>query len=244
MNNYNTPDIATHEVDLGLRAFMLGTYKYMMAAMAVTAGVAWFIGSRAVVDGALAPWAQALYSGPSSLIYIVVIMGGFWFVGSKLSSMSVVAARSFLFGFSAVIGAMLSSITLVYDPMVITRVFFMATALFATLSLFGYSTKKDLGGLMQICVAVFFVFVLMNVLGIFFKPFALSGGTGFIFNLVGLFAIAGITAWETQKLKSFYYGTVGNAAMAEKTAIYGAANLLLSFINIFIILLRMFGSRD
>ncbi len=244
MNNFRGGDVAMQgQADVGLRHFMLGTYKYMIAAMAVAAIVAYGVGTQIVdANGNIASWARVLYSGPGLLALIFGIPIAFGIVGSKLQSMSIGGARVFLFGFAAVMGLWLSAIAALKDPMISVRIFFMASAMFAGLSLLGYTTKKDLSGIGKICAMVFIGFIAVNVLGAFVPALAATGMMDQVINLVGLAAIAGITAWETQGLKRIYYATVGDAAMAEKYAVYGAAGLLLAFINIFSILMSLFGN--
>ena len=241
-NQYGGPAAAQGEMDLGLRSFMLGTYKYMIAAMAVSGLVAYFAGSQLIgPNGQIAGWARVLYSGPGLLALIFGIPIAFGVVGAKLHSMSLTGARIFLFGFAAVMGIWLSAIAALKDPMISVRIFFMASAMFAGLSLIGYTTKKDLTALGKISAMLFVGFIAIGVLGFFFKSLAPTGTFDIILNVVGLVAIAGITAWETQGLKRIYYGTVGDPELAEKYAVYGAAGLLLAFINIFSILMSLFG---
>ena len=244
MNNQHGGVAAQGQTDLGLRSFMLGTYKYMIAAMAVAGVVAYAAGTQLIgPNGQIAGWARILYSGPGLLALIFGIPIAFGIIGAKLPSMSLTGARIFLFGFAAVMGVWLSAIAALKDPMISVRIFFMATAMFAGLSLIGYTTKKDLSTIGKICAMVFIGFIAVSVLGYFFPAMAATGTLGFVLNLVGLAAIAGITAWETQGLKRIYYGTVGDPALAEKYSVYGAAGLLLAFINIFSILMNLFGGE-
>lgn len=246
MNEYsNNPVAARGEMDLGLRNFLLGTYKYMIAAMAFAGVVAYLFGMNVLrtPDGGITPIGQMLYSPVAALgltIGIVVLFGS---VGAKLQSMSVNGVRFFLFAFAGIMGIWLSAIAAFVDPMISVKVFFMAAAAFAAISLAGYMAKKDLGGIAKFCIMVFVGFIVVNLLGMFFPVLALTGGAGIIFNLIGLAAISGITAWETQSLKRIYYATVGDAVTAEKYSAYGAASLLLSFINIFSILMSLFGNE-
>ena len=243
MNDFRHGSVAAQgQTDLGLRSFMLGTYKYMIAAMAVAGIVAYGAGTQLIdANGNIAGWARMLYSGPGLLALVFGIPIAFGVVGAKLPSMSIGGARIFLFVFAAVMGVWLSAIAALKDPMISVRIFFMASAMFAGLSLIGYTTKKDLGMVGKISAMVFIGFVAINVLGFFFKAIAPTGMMDQVFNVIGLLAISGITAWETQGLKRIYYGTVGDPAMAEKYAVYGAAGLLLAFINIFSILMNLFG---
>ncbi len=245
MNQFNTPASHASQTDLGLRSFMLGTYRYMVMAMVVSMAVAYFFGNNVLLTetGQLSNIGRMMYSGPAAIgltIGIVVLFGA---VGSKLPTMSLGAVKMFLFGFAAIMGVWLSSIAVFADPMIAAKVFFMAASAFAGVSLIGYVIKKDLGSIAKFAFMVFFGFIAINILGMFVPSMAPTGGMGIIFNLVGLIAICAITAWETQNLKRIYYGTVNNPEMAEKYSAYGAASLLLSFINIFSILMSLFGGE-
>ncbi len=241
----NTSVTHQGEMDMGLRSFMLGTYKYMIAAMAVSGIVAFGIGKFLLLDanGMPTQMAYMLTKPSTALIMTLGIVFGFGAVGRKLHTMSLSGARIFLFGFAAVMGIWLSVIAAFKDPMISVRIFFMASAMFAGVSLLGYTTKKNLSGLATFAAMAFIgVIVLMFANAFFFKA---AAGSTFVLglNAVGLLAVAALTAWETQALKRTYYGTVGDAALAEKYSVYGAASLLLSFINMFSMLMSLFG-RD
>ncbi len=244
MNKFpNTTLSQSADVDLGLRSFMLGTYRYMVAAMAVSTIVAWLFGKFVLLtpDGHLSAIGRMMYSGPAALALTFGIVILFGAVGAKLHSMSIGAVKTFLFGFAAIMGMWLSSIAVLVNPMISVKIFLMATAAFASVSLAGYVTKKNLNGIAKFFIMVFFGFIAINLLGMFFPALALTGTAGLIFNLIGLVAICGITAWETQNLKRIYYATAHDGELAEKYSAFGAASLLLSFINIFSILMSIFG---
>jgi len=245
MNNSNRTVGVQSNVNVGLRDFMLGTYKYMGAAMVVSALVAYFFGMNVISDGNgnITDIGRMILRPSTALIMTIGIVVLFGSVGAKLHSMTISSARTFLFGFAAIMGVWLSSIAAFVDPMISVKIFFMAASMFAGLSLFGYTTKKDLGAIAKVAFMVFIGFVALSFLGAFVPSMALTGGAGIVFSLVGLAAIAVITAWETQALKQMYHATVGDPEMAEKYSVYGAASLLLAFINIFSILMNLFGGE-
>ena len=230
------------EMDLGLRSFMLGTYRYMIAAMAVSGLVAYLFGTRVLRDAAgnMTEIGAMLYSPMAAIGLTIGIMFGFGAVGKKLHSMSVNGVKVFLFVFAAVMGIWLSAIAAFVDPMISVRIFFMAAAMFGGLSLIGYTTKKDLSAIGKFGAMLFVGFIVVSLTSMFI-PSLSTGMMGIGLNIVGLIGIAAITAWETQGLKRIYYGTVGNPELAEKYAVFGAASLLLAFINIFSILMSLFG---
>jgi len=235
---YNRTVGVSADTDLGLKSFMLGTYRYMAMAMAVTASVAFFFGQYLTANPEML---RIIYNPIMALVMIGVIMFGFGAVGRKLPSMSLGGVLTFLFGFAAFMGVFMSAIGMFYSPTIIAKIFFMTVAMFAGLSIFGYSTSRNLGTFTKYAFIAFAAFVAINVLGMFVPALRPTGPMDIIINLVGLGAIAMITAWETQMLKRVYYGSAGNPAMMKKLSAFGAASLLLAFINMFQILLSLFG---
>ncbi len=235
MNDFNQQAVGTQaETDLGLKSFMLGTYRYMMLAMGVTAAVAYF--------GAPYFAQMGFLRSPFALLgFVIAIPLLFGAVGAKLHTMSKGGVLAFLFGFAAFLGVFVSAITIVYPGVVLAKVFFMTVAMFGALSLFGYSTGRNLSTFVKYAFAAFLGYVAINVLGMFFPALRPTGTMDIIINVIALAAIAMITAWETQMLKRVYYSMAGNAAMLGKMSAYGAASLLLAFVNMFQILLSLFG---
>lgn len=244
MNQYDATNVASGATtDMGLRTFLLGTYRYMAMAMAVTATVAFLTGQAIMANPALL---GLIYNPIVAIISIGVIMFGFGAVGRKLPSMSQGGVLAFLFGFAAFMGVLMSAYaTAFYDPTIVAKIFFMTVAMFGALSLFGYTTKFDLSAVVKYAFAAFMGYVLIGVVGMFVPALSVfAGGTfGMIINIVALAAIAVITAWETQHLKRVYYAYANDASMKGKMQAFGAASLLLAFINMFQILMSLFG-RD
>ena len=240
MNQFNNQVASTPEMDLGLRDFMLGTYRYMAMAMGVTATVAYFFGQFLLTN----PQVAAFIFSPFVLLgFVIAIPVLFGAVGRKLPGMSLGGVLTFLFGFAAFMGVFMSAISLAYDPMIVAKIFFMTVAMFGALSLFGYTTGRNLSTFVKYAFAAFLGYVAISVLGAFFPALRPSGPLDTIINVVALGAISMITAWETQMLKRTYYAFAGDAGMTSKMSAFGAASLLLAFINMFQILLSLFG-RD
>ena len=242
MNQYNPNVAARPNMDAGLRDYMLGTYRWMAAAMAVTGTVAYFTSQFIATN----PSAQAFLIGNAvvSLVFIGVVMFGFAAIGKRLPTMSLGSMVTALFGFAALLGVIASPIALFYDPVSIAKVFFMAVAMFGGLSLFGYSTNSNLGTGGRYAAMGFLAFVGIQLLGLVFPALRPTGAGETIFLVVGLGLVAVITAWETQQLKQNYYAVAGMPGMAQKLSVFGAASLLLAFYNIFILLLQLFGNRE
>ncbi|MGB0907547.1 MAG: Bax inhibitor-1/YccA family protein [Maricaulaceae bacterium] len=238
MNDFNRAVGASSDMDMGLRSFMLGTYRYMTMAMVVTAAVAYFGGQYIQSN----PQAMGLLSSPFLLLgFVIAIPVLFGAVGSKLHTMSMGGVLTFLFGFAAFLGVFMSAVSAFVPGMIIAKIFFMTVAMFGALSLFGYSTGRNLSTFVKYAFAAFLGYVAISLLGAFFPALKPTGTMDIIINVIALGAIAMITAWETQMLKRTYYGVAGNPAMAQKMSAYGAASLLLAFVNMFQILLSLFG---
>ncbi len=238
MNDFNQNLASGAQTDVGLRDFMLGTYRYMAMAMLVTAGVA-FYGGQMIQSN---PQLMGLLRSPFILLgFVIAIPVLFGAVGRKLPSMSLGGVLTFLFGFAAFLGVFMSAVSAFVPGVIIAKIFFMTVAMFGALSLFGYSTGRNLSTFVKYAFAAFLGYVAISLLGAFFPAFRPSGTLDIIINVVALGAIAMITAWETQMLKRVYYGTQGNAMMMKKMSAYGAASLLLAFVNMFQILLSLFG---
>jgi FtsH-binding integral membrane protein len=154
--------------------------------------------------------------------------------------MSVGAAQIAFWAFAGAMGLSLSSIFLVYTGQSITQVFFVTAAAFAALSLYGYTTKKDLSGMGSFLIMGVFGLVIAGLVNIFLQSSALQ----FAISAIGVLVFAGLTAYDTQQIKDNYYAVAGDAAAAGKAAIMGALNLYLDFINMFTSLLQLFGNRD
>jgi len=237
MNQFNTTNVgAGAQTDLGLRTFLLGTYRYMAMAMGVTATVAFFTGQAIMSNPALL---GLIYNPVVAIGMVVGIMFGFGAVGRKLPSMSKGGVMAFLFGFAAIMGVFMSAYaTAAYSPTIVAKIFFMTVAMFGALSLFGYTTKFNLSAVVKYAFAAFMGYVLIGLVGMFYEPLSIfnAGPFGTI-----LAAIAVITAWETQHLKRVYYAYANDASMQGKMQAFGAASLLLAFINMFQILMSLFG---
>lgn len=242
MNDFNNNVIGGQaDTDVGLKSFMLGTYRWMAMAMAVTATVAYLVGQAMMNNEALM---GLVYNPIFAIVSFLVIVFGFGAVGRKLPSMSMGGVLAFLFGFAAFMGVLMSAYaTGFYSPTIVAKIFFMTVAMFAALSMFGYTTGFNLNSIIKYAMAAFFAYIVIGFVGMFVPALSVFGGGlfGTVINVVALGAIALITAWETQTLKRIYYGTRDNPAMMNKASAFGAASLLLAFINMFTILMNLFG---
>jgi len=228
--------------DAGLRSYMLKVYNYMASAVLLTGIVALLFANTSLLNLVISP-----DTGRPTLLMWVALFGslglGLW-VQAGINRMSTQTAKLSFFAYAAVLGVALCSIFLTYTAVSIAQTFFAVAAAFAGLSLWGYTTKKDLSGwstfLMMGVVGVF-AGLLLNI-GIAMFTGQPSTTLDLAVSAIGVLVFAGLTAYDTQKIKSIYF-SVGGTVMAEKSAIYGAVQLYIDFINMFLFLLRFMGDR-
>jgi len=227
-------------VDEGLRSYMLGVYNYMAAGVALTGIAAYLTWSLAVSGGQLTPFGQALYHSPLQYVVMLAPLGFVFFLSFRAERMSVGAAQLTFWLFAAVMGVSLSSIFLVFTGQSITQIFFVTAATFGALSLWGYTTKRDISGWGSFLFMGLVGIILASLVNLFLQSSALQ----FAVSAIGVLVFAGLTAYDTQRIKDGYYMVAGNAELAAKSAIMGALSLYLDFINMFMMLLNLFGQRD
>jgi FtsH-binding integral membrane protein len=231
--------LKTKTFDIGLQAHMNKVYAVMSVGLMITFAVAWAIGSNA---GALSLLMNPETMKPNILGYIVMFapLGMIMFQRAVLR-MSANAVRTFFYVFSAVMGLSLSWIFSAYTGMSIATTFLTTSISFAALSLWGYSTKKDISGWGS--------FLIMGLVGIIVASiinlFLMSSALHFAVTILGVFIFAGLTAYDTQKIKQTYLDHThqGDDEWLDKAATLGATELYLDFINLMILLLSIFGNR-
>jgi len=227
-------------VDEGLRSYMLGVYNYMAGGVALTGIVAYLTYTMAVQDGALTAFGQTLYASPLKWVVMLAPLGFVFFLGFRIQQMSIGAAQMAFWAFAAVMGLSLSSIFLVFTGASIAQVFFISAASFGALSLWGYTTKRDISGWGS--------FLFMGVVGIVIAAvvnlFLQSPAMQFAISVIGVLVFAGLTAYDTQRIKDGYLMVRHDAAMVAKSAVMGALSLYLDFINLFMMLLNLLGNRN
>jgi len=238
--------IRSAEIDAGLRAHMNKVYGTMAVGLGITGAAAWAILGLAVteVDGVemLTPLGNALYNSPLQWVIMfapLIFVFGF---AAMVNRMSAAAAQLVFYTFAVVMGLSLSSIFLVYTSMSIAQVFFVTAIAFAGLSLWGYTTKKDISG--------WGTFLIMGVIGLIVASivniFLGSPAIMFAISVLGVLIFAGLTAYDTQRIKTEYvqFAAAGDQEWLGKAAIMGSLSLYLNFINMFIMLLQLFGQRE
>ena len=222
--------------DAGLRSYMLSVYNYMFSAILLTGLVAMFFSW----GGANSPAAHILTGGgPLRFLIMFAPLGfvfGMSFGGARMSSGTL---QAMFWGFAVAMGLSLSSVFLIYTGTSIAQAFFATAASFAGLSLYGYSTKRDLSAMGTFLVMGLVGLIVAMLLNLFFH----SGPLDLVISFVGVLIFAGLTAYDTQRTKSLYAQVAGTGA-EQHVVIMSALNLYLDFINMFLFILRLFGNRN
>ena len=224
--------VEAREIDQGLRAYMLRVYNYMASALALSGIVAIFAASSETVMA-------AIFGSPLQWVVMLAPIGLVLFLSARINKMSASAAQTTFWVFAALMGLSLSSIFMIYTPVSITRVFFITAGTFGGMSLYGYTTKRDLTGIGSFLMMGLFGILIAMVVNIFLQSSALQ----FAISVIGVLVFVGLTAYDTQKIRRMYLESDGSETMSKK-AIMGALTLYLDFINLFIMLLHLFGNRD
>ncbi|MDC1356130.1 Bax inhibitor-1/YccA family protein [Pseudomonadota bacterium] len=228
------------QIDLGLRAYMLGVYNHMTTALAITGffalGLSFLVGPSL---NELTSIGYLLYGSPLKWVVMLAPLGMVFYISAKLNSMSSQKARNLFYIYAGLMGLSLSSLLLVYTGASVVRVFFITAASFAALSLYGYTTKKSLSGLGSFLMMGVFGLIIAQVVNIFMA----SSGLDFIISIVGVLIFAGLTAYDTQKIKNMYLAGDNNE-VSDKKSVLGALTLYLDFILMFQFLLMFLGNRE
>ena len=228
-------------IDEGLRSYMLGVYNYMTTALAVTGLAAYGTKMLTVAGevGSLTPLGEALYLSPLKWVVALAPLAMVFWLSARIHAMSVSKAQGVFYAFAALMGISLSSILIVYTGESVARAFFITAAAFASLSIYGYTTKRDLGPL----GAFLMIGVVGLLLAMIVNMFVGSMGMGLLISVGGVLIFAGLTAYDTQKIKMMYMASDSHST-AQKKSIHGALQLYLDFINMFLFLLHLFGNRE
>ncbi|MGB3808676.1 MAG: Bax inhibitor-1/YccA family protein [Parvibaculum sp.] len=229
-------------IDQGLRSYMLSVYNYMAGGLAITGVVAWLAFQAAVIDTngvlSLSSVGQALYASPLKWVVMLAPLGLVFFLSARISKMSIAAAQISFWSFAGLMGLSLSSVFLIYTGASITQTFFVTAATFGSLSLYGYTTKRDLTAMGSFLFMGVIGLIIASLVNIFLQSSALQ----FAVSVLGVLIFAGLTAYDTQRIKSMYFEG-DSLATASKKAIMGALALYLDFINMFMFLLQFLGDR-
>ena len=227
-------------VDAGLRSYMLSVYNYMASGVLLTAIVALLIVQTGAVQALISVRADGRLT-PSALGWIVSLapLGLVFWLSFGINRMAASTAKAIFWAYAALIGASLSTLLLAYTYTSVAQTFFATAAAFGSLSLWGYTTKRDLSGWGSFLLVGLVGLIVAMLINAFFP----SGPMGLAISAIGVLIFAGLTAYDTQAIKSMYFVVGGSGEAAQKTAVMGALKLYLDFINMFLFLLRLFGDR-
>jgi len=229
------------DVDEGLRRHMLRVYNYMTLGLGLTGAVAFAVANVPALrdlfwvvaaNGRIAPTILGFVVMFAPLAFILVMSFG-------INRLSASTAQLLFWLFAGVMGASLSNVLLIYTGVSVARTFFITAAAFGALSLYGYTTKRDLSAMGKFLFIGLFGLIIAMIVNIFLQAPALQ----FAISIIGVLIFAGLTAYDTQKIKEMYLES-DSQEIAQKKAIMGALNLYLDFINMFLFLLQFLGSRE
>ncbi len=219
-------------IDVGLRTYMLQVYNYMASGLALTGIVAFLTASSPAMTNAI--------FGNQIVFWIVALapLGLVFFLSARIAHMKGATAQMVFWLFAFLMGLSMASIFLQFTGTSIARVFFISAGTFAAMSLYGYTTKRDLSGFGSFLMMGLIGIIIASIVNMFLK----SSAMGFVISVVGVLVFVGLTAYDTQKIKAIY-SEADDSETYTKKAIMGALNLYLDFINLFIMMLHLFGDR-
>jgi len=235
---------AAPAIDAGLRDYMLKVYNYMASGLALTGLVAYMLFQATAVTGptgdivGLTNLGVSLYTGPMMWIVALAPLGVVMYMSFGIRNMSASRAQTMFWVFAFLMGLSLSTIFLTYTQASIARVFFITATTFGAMSIYGYTTKRDLTAMGSFLFMGLIGIIIASIVNIFMQ----SSMMYFVISVLGVLIFVGLTAYDTQKIKNMYMAYDSGEVSAKK-AIMGALTLYLDFINLFIMLLRLFGAR-
>jgi uncharacterized protein len=241
---YRTDQVA---IDAGLRAYMIRVYNYMAVGVALTGVVSWLTYQAAGGDAiqvagnritGLTAFGQAIFGGPLTIVLFVGTLGLVFFLSFRINRLQPGTALGLFMLYAGLLGLMLSSIFLSYTGTSITRVFFISAASFGALSLYGYTTQRNLSPIGSFLIMGLFGLIIAMLVQMWLQ----SPGLNFAISVIGVLIFAGLTAWDTQQIKEMY-DVNDDGTISGRKAVMGALRLYLDFINLFLMLLRLMGDR-
>jgi uncharacterized protein len=233
-------------IDAGLRAYMIRVYNYMAAAVTLSGVAAWMTYLAAggdairIVPGGfsgLTSFGQALF-GPMMIMLLLATLGLVFFISFRIEQLKFNTGLTLFGVYAAMLGVTLAPIFILYTGASITRMFFISAASFGALSLWAYTTQRDLSGLGSFLIMGLFGLILATLVNLIWP----SGALGFAISVIGVGVFAGLTAYDTQRIKEMYDSKDDENVLGRKV-VMGALSLYLDFINLFMMLLRLVGDR-
>ena len=231
------------QIDEGLRAHMNKVYGTMSVGLLITFAAAWALSGLAVTaDGQLTQLGYALYASPLKWVIMFAPLAFVFGFSASINRLSAATAQVVFYVFALVMGVSISSIFLVFTGESVAQVFLITAIAFAGLSLYGYTTKRDMGPIGAFLIMGLIGLIVASIVNIFLASSAMA----FAISTIGVLIFAGLTAYDTQNIKNTYLQMAhsGDQEWLGKAAIMGALNLYLDFINLFMILLQLLGNRE
>jgi len=233
--------VRTAQIDEGLRTHMNKVYGTMSVGLLVTAGVAWAVGSS---DALLSVFRDPITLQPNILGWVAMFLPLImvFAFGAMINRLSAAGAQTFFYAFAAAMGLSISWIFAAFTGFSIAQTFLVTSISFAGLSLWGYTTKKDISGWGSFLIMGLIGLIVASIVNIFLGSPAIM----FAISIIGVLIFAGLTAYDTQKIKTDYiaHAHAMDSEWLAKSAIMGALNLYLDFINLFMFLLQFLGNRE
>eukprot|EP01037_Dinobryon_pediforme_P010122 gene10122-10189_t len=230
---------SSRSMDQGLRTYMLGVYNYMTLSLGITGLTALATNMVTVTQDEagmhLTSAGYALYHSPLMWIVMLAPLGILFAMNARVS---VGTLRTLFFVFSALMGVSMSVVLLRYTGQSVTRIFFLTSASFGALSLFGYTTRKDLSAMGSFMIMGLFGIIIASLVNLFMQSTQMQ----FILSILTVLVFSGLTAWDTQSIKQMYWAGDDSDTVTRKS-IHGAVRLYLDFLNMFQALLAIFGDR-
>ena len=227
--------VASNEIDVGLRAHMNKVYALMSIGLFLTGGVAYIVGNNETL-------VMSLFTGMSRWVVMFAPLIVVFAMGSMINRLRASTAQLVFYGFSALMGLSISYIFMIYTSVSIAQTFLVTAIAFAGLSLYGYTTKRDISGMGSFLIMGVIGLIVASIINIWMQSPALM----YAISILGVLIFAGLTAYDTQKIKNTYIQMArnGQSEWIEKSAIMGALSLYLDFLNMFMFLLHLFGNRN
>lgn len=229
-NSFSTSSNITY--DAGLRDYMLKVYNNMGLALVISGIVSFLVASSPALM-------NAIFTTPLQWVVLFAPLVFVFYFSAKISSISAAKAQTYLWIFASLMGLSLAPILLAYTGASIAKTFFISASVFGSMSLYGYTTKKDISGWGSFLFMGLIGIIIASLVNIFLK----SSGLDFAVSIIGVLVFTGLTAYDSQRIKGMYFQFAGNTESISKAATMGALALYMDFINLFLMLLRFFGER-
>ena len=218
-------------IDQGLRSYLSRVYMFMAFGLLLTGGVSYAVSNSPQLM-------QLIFATPLQWLVIFAPLGLVFFMSYRINSLSFATAQALFWVYSAMVGMSLASLFLAYTGTSIARVFFITSSMFGVMSLYGYTTRRDLSGMGSFMFMGLIGIIIASIINMFLQSSAMH----FIISFIGVIVFTGLTAYDTQAIKLMYYEG-DNAELMGKKALMGALRLYLDFLNLFIYMLHFLGDR-